>query len=96
MSLLTLASLIIMLDWELGSVVIWVSLGKKKPFPITLFRKEGEWTADVHAENLSQSERIAVESCIKERTAELHEMWNTHLYTRLSWDVHAIGRKKKR
>lgn len=78
-----------MIDWELGSVDCWVSLNNKKPFPITIYRKKGEWKYDAHATALTDKEKIELEGFVKNQLSDLKHLWRLNMSTRLAWDMGA-------
>lgn len=75
-----------MIDYEVGSTIFWVSFEGKKPFPINVYRKNGDWTYQAHG-HFSTTERIEIEAFVKERLHDMYEQWKPHMKTRLTWKL---------
>lgn len=83
-----------MIDWELGSIDYWVSVDGGKPFPITMYRKNGEWKQDVHTrKKLTESQQIELLGFFKEREQEITSIWKAYIQTRLKWTEQHVHRK---
>lgn len=84
-----------MIDWEVSSVDFWVSFNDKKPFPLTLFRRQAEWVHETHApEAFTNEEQTAINGFVKERISDLKYVWKQNMVSRLRWD--AVMRKNKK
>jgi len=75
----------VLIDFEVGDVVYWCSIDGRKPFPINVYKKNGEWKHQAHAK-LSEEERISIEGFVRERLHEMYEIWKPNMKTRLNWN----------
>lgn len=72
-------------NWELGDATFWVALDKRKPFPITVYWKSGEWAYDIHTRNLKPQEEILLQGFIRERIHDMESVWNKHTKENIQW-----------
>lgn len=83
-----------MLDYELADVTFWVEIGGRKPFPITIYRKDGAWCFDAHTQSLTTEQEIMLKGFVRERTRDLDAIWGKHTKVHLNWQK--TQRKKSR
>jgi hypothetical protein len=73
------------LSYELGDVTFWVEIDKRKPFPIVIYRKDGDWTYDAITQSLTTQEQTLVQGFFRERTQDLDRVWGKHTKVNLNW-----------
>ena len=74
-----------MLSYELGDVTFWVEINSRKPFPIIIYRKHGEWTFDAITQSLTSEESTLVQGFFREITQDLERTWDKHTKVNLNW-----------
>lgn len=84
-----------MIDFEVGDVTLWVSIDSGKPFPINVYRKQGEWQYDALCDKLTPTDKIELDGLFKDTLGALNEVWKPNMKHRLLWDTAKIKRKKK-
>lgn len=83
-----------MIDFEVGSVDFWVTVGDKgKPFPVTVYRSNGDWIHDAYpSKAFTEKEQIEVSAFVKERISDLRYLWKSNMTTRLRWGDSPTGK----
>ena len=81
------------LDWEVGDIIVWVGFGKDKPFPVTIYRKQGEWCHTIYAK-LSKEEREDVEELVQKRIKDMQQIWRNNMHNRLNWSTENLKKNK--
>ena len=74
------------LQWELGDAIFWVAFGNEKPFPLTIYRKNGVWRHSVYAgRSLTVAENQQLADLATTRIQECEQMWEAHMQNCLNW-----------
>ena len=84
--------------WEFGDVTLWVAFRPDdKPFPVSVFRRNGETDFKIHTEQtMSEEENQLLLDFMQQRARDLMALWPEAFAAQLTWSANNLKKPRKR